>query len=120
MKKLTAQDLRIGNYVMYNGVIHTVLEIRVFNCELRNDEGYNIVEHEEIEPIPLTEDILLKCGFECYEFDKGHPNQYRFKSRLIVIRNGYFYDYGTGIKIEFLHKLQNLYYELGNELKIIL
>lgn len=66
--------------------------------------------------IPLTEEILLKCGFERYEFDNG---QYRFKNRLIVIRDGKFVDYGSDVIITSLHQLQNLYFSLtGEELTI--
>lgn len=77
--------------------------------------GDCIEDLEYYNPIKLTEDWLLKFGFECYEFDNGEPNQYRLKNRLIVIRNNVFYDYGADVKIEFVHKLQNLYNALTND-----
>lgn len=63
-----------------------------------------------IEPIKLTEDWLLRFGFEKYEFDNGDLNQYRYNNRLIIIRDGKFTDYGTSTNFEYVYQLQNFYY----------
>ena len=67
-----------------------------------------------IEPIPLTEEWLLKFGFEMYEFDHK-ANQFRFKERLIVYIDGFLYDHGTSVKLQYVHQLQNLSFALTNE-----
>lgn len=102
---MKTNDLRIGNLVLNDdgGV-----------CKLFNiHEGY--INHK---PIPLTEEWLLKFGFEVFEFDHK-PNQYRLGNRLIVIRCDGFYEYGTNIKVSHVHSLQNLIFALtGEELEV--
>jgi hypothetical protein len=103
---MKAEELRIGNCV-YNG-FNEVIKISSIISQ-NNTSGYLL---ETLKPIPLTKEILLKCGAEKYEFDNGQPNQYRVGSRLFVIRNGAIYDYGSDTKLNYLHELQNLYYSL--------
>ena len=112
---IKANELRIGNWIYSTG-LHEYKKVRgVMLTE--SDETLSIL----YKPIPLTEDMLVKCGFECFEFDNGQPNQYRFKSRLIVIRDNVFVDYGSDVKIYHLHTLQNLIFAItGEELNIIL
>lgn len=64
------KQLMIGNYVMLGDRIHVVDEIRTGNIVGRwintNDgkySDYKVSMIEEFYPIPLTEEILLKCGF---------------------------------------------------------
>ena len=78
-------------------------------------DGLYSMEHHNLKPIPLTEEWLLKFGFELYEFDNGLPNQYRFKEMLIVIRDGHFLDYGTSVILDFVHEIQNLYFAKHKE-----
>lgn len=112
------QELRIGNYIQRNDIPCTV---ELINGEtedvyfLGKDFYYND-NVMYIEPILLNQDWLLKLGFEMYEFD-NKANQFRFKDRLIVYREGYLHDYGTSVKLEFVHQLQNLYFAIiGTEL----
>lgn len=107
---IKANELRIGNFVNLQYKDGTIERI-VFDFEM----GWNM---EYINPIPLTEEWLLKFGFECIEFDDKH-NQYRYIDRLIVIRDNVFTDYGTSVKLDSVHTLQNLYFALTNtELKL--
>ena len=78
-----------------------------------------------IEPIPLTEEILLKCGFE-----KGYIMYFIriCETRCYLrpsYRGGYYYGICPYIElrdcktIQYLHQLQNLYFALtGKELEI--
>jgi hypothetical protein len=103
---IKANELRIGNCIN-NGKQNIRVSATTFNTDISQ---YN--------PIPLTEEWLLKFGFEVYKFDHK-KNQYRFKDRLIVIRDDLFCDYGTGVIINHVHQLQNLYFCLcGEELTI--
>jgi hypothetical protein len=119
MKTIDAGELRIGNWIFEEGQDdNKPFQIFSIYHEVKNNK-VNGLPICLMRPIPLTEDILLKCGFECYEFDNGEPNQYRFKNRLIVIRKGNFVDYGCDVIITSLHQLQNLYFALtGQELQI--
>lgn len=119
--KLHAKELRIGNYYMYAGnegiVYSKVKTIQLNQFGLLSDiDGTN---YGICGPIPLTKEWLLILGFEKHEFDHK-DNQYRFKDRLLVIRDGLFCDYGTSVVITTVHQLQNLYFALtGTELTLI-
>lgn len=69
---------------------------------------------EDIEPIPLTKEWLLKMGF--LSLVRG---SYIDKNQIILRKEkqGYSYERFTGmfVSIEFVHQLQNLIYILTNE-----
>jgi hypothetical protein len=110
---MKATDLRIGNLILKNNEIYEISSL--FFVDLHDGtirENNNYV----VKPIPLTQEWLLKFGFEVYEFN-DKENQYGFKDRLIVIRDGLFCDYGSSVIIKHVHQLQNLYFALtGTEL----
>lgn len=120
---MNAQDFRIGNWIepltkspcKITGINHK----KVLNGDLVFIYAdYESFLPEHIIPIPLTEEWLKRFGFEVFEFDYK-DNQYRFKDRLIVIRDGHFQDYGSSVTIKYLHELQNLFFCLtGTELTI--
>lgn len=103
---IKAQDLRLGNWVYSTSHKVNCKVIRLsYDSELDNSE-----------PIPLTEEILLKCGFDKVreyftiynEFDVFKDNK------------GYYTHINCGnIYLNSLHQLQNLFYTLtGEELQI--
>ena len=133
MNTIQASELRIGNFIgmnleEYPNNFFTALEIgetmKVYEGLItlkgaiikRVETSFMYVD--DFEPIPLTEDWLVRFGFEVYEFDHKE-NQYRFKERLIVIRDGCFIDYGSSVSIKYVHTLQNLIFALtGTELTL--
>lgn len=105
---INVRELRIGNWYDHNG-------------QYRQATPSTIEEtwHDErpwCEPIPLTEEILLRCGFE-----EGQTGYY-FKDDIIISVEGqvYFGENEVHIaEIYHLHQLQNLVYALtGEELEI--
>jgi len=107
---MTAKELRIGNWVMYNDkntepIPHPV-KIDISDLLLLQ----NGVKECVYNPIPLTPEILEKCDF----YGTNFPAQ------LSVSNNGNYY-WGNGINIEVksLHQLQNLYFALTAEELII-
>lgn len=67
---------------------------------------------DKYEPIPLTEEWLLKFGFNGW--DKGNYT--------MILSNGNFFEFGNIIaqNIKYVHQLQNLYFVLvGEELSIM-
>ena len=109
-------DLRIGNLVNYEtlegDVLTNVIDWQDLKWLSEDEQSFNLAHS----PIPLTQEWLLKFGFEVYEFN-DKENQYGFKDRLIVIRDGLFCDYGSSVIIKHVHQLQNLYFALtGTEL----
>ena len=120
---MKATELRIGNLVNYNNLQCkiSVPDFAVFEMYERKK-----LELSSYQPIPLTEEWLLKFGFE------EHP------SRLFVFQKEWgedeieyinksqyqgCYEFqlcGSRVKIiQYVHQLQNLYFALtGNELEI--
>ena len=129
---INANELRIGNWVKDRGgknlQIHRFYGFKI-ECDVKGmptkENGIPIYYHpfteefEYLQPIPLTPEILEKCGAIVYEFDNGLGNQYRIKDRLFVIRDGNIVDYGSSVIIKHLHQLQNLYFALTNSELII-
>ena len=111
---MKAEELRIGNLINLGNRIGIAIEIHVnivvvTDLEKTQDTLENI---DRCKPIPLTEQWLIDFGAEKVEHKE---NQYRLNERLIVIREGFFYDYGSSVKLEFVHTIQNLYYALTNQ-----
>ncbi len=114
------KELRIGNWIYLTdndknlGKKIGPLEVDVTT--------FNDIEssHYSIEAISLTEEILLKCGFE-----KQSDVIFIFENILLYLGDGFidFYNYGHQIKmgIKYIHDLQNLYFALNNrELNVVL
>ena len=117
-------ELRIGNSVLFRDKIRTVFQIRSSGCDFSiGGNAYQSYIWEAIKPIPLTEDILLRLGFEKgfyrYEFEN-----YGLKCHKSLKENHWIVSQGFGIQfielteIQYLHILQNLFFSLtGEELK---
>lgn len=124
--EVNVKEFRIGNYIEWCGAIDF---IKVINTKNENFEyietcSYLDIPISEIKPIQLTEDILLKCGFEkgsniigdCYfiEHDFGISDFV-----LNITKTSNFNIYELDLTINYLHQLQNLYFALTNEELII-
>lgn len=125
---IKASELRVGNWVKHAGTI-TPLQVDVYSF-VRMEEWF-----EEYDPIPLTPEILEKCGFEAFmilDDQQDYRGEYLAKSGFrLYIDPGekcYYFRYGDTelypvekheIEIKFLHELQNLYFALtGEELEV--
>lgn len=133
--QLTPQELRIGNYLHdAKGRLCRVEEI--MKTEFRAYAINGAITTLPNKPILLTEEILLKCGFEKYDENEYDDIMYQyemfalFKSKSetkedyvypLLMRYGNPREYKHGIGILYLHQLQNLYFaSRGEELKITL
>ena len=130
------QELRIGNYVNFkdrndilfcevigidkSGYIHV---IRNFNDGIQDDQPESI---EDITPIPLTEEWLLKFGFlkEEKKYDVSLLNTTTFWKNGLALtpiidgkrfRTEMCSDYLSDINFDYVHKLQNFFFELKSE-----
>jgi hypothetical protein len=126
------RELRIGNYIRLDSTkewipknegqwtMVTSICARGINYSHHFGESVSWDEIEMYEPIPLTEDILLKCGFELsgseFGIDCFEEGELRLDKKTFAPR---FYDYDSSCDlpyfIEHLHQLQNLYFALTNE-----
>lgn len=106
---MKANEFRLGNLINTPKGIQKIIDVL---CDGVNTENYETLTYERVEPIPLTEEILLKCDGYVYigwddmrfiRFDEYNCDIFE----LEVTDGGFLYD---GNKIEFLHDLQNCYY----------
>lgn len=80
---IKSNELRLGNLVNRRGETGVVVSLDIEDVCVRFGGEYGDFERwyfESIDPIPLTPDILEKCGFEKYvraadyiEADENHP-----------------------------------------------
>lgn len=131
---IKAAELRIGNYFHPSsrafglripietithrvGAINCFGEIEVIEAKRKETLVFNT---NEIEPIPLTTEILEACGFEKKTIDQGYNIIYRipFKTFWFTIydHSGRFcfvpFEVNHEVEITTLHQLQNLYFAL--------
>jgi len=115
-------DLRIGNLVLDRG--NKVLRIDYWErhnmiAQEIKVEGIGEVhplteEIEYLQPIPITEEWLLKFGFE--EQDRVFHNQIAlYKGNECFNYNASFFEHDNFVSIEYVHQLQNLYFALTGE-----
>jgi hypothetical protein len=118
---MEAKELRIGNWVLNDRVKNTVISINENAVGLLTLQGNHISGRIElIQPIPLTEEWLLKFGFDGY--DKAiNDNLITIKGETALIWGelGSTYSHAFHAPCKYVHQLQNLYYALtGTELEI--
>lgn len=109
-------DLRVGNYLLDG--YGEIFQVKQIGTGLIESYGMYIYEIEEIKPIELTEEILLKSGFEnIYEHTDHYFELKKEKEGFIVGINCF--EYTHGVHFLHLHTLQNIFYFTTNqELKI--
>ena len=123
-------ELRIGNWVRWN--YEESSEGNVYPVEY----GYELDDIKNnpniVKPIPLSEEWLLKFGFESvnsfinneiWRVTNYHKGNEKYGLKLFKGINDpeclYFFHGNVGLKIEYVHQLQNLYFALtGEELTI--
>lgn len=131
-----SNELRVGNKVYFNGEIDTVWAVYENNKVNTNDDNMSSeMGCELISPIPITPEILEKCGFIKSEIENGNPLEGYYYSMelkedkfcdLSLIegdKNGVvevcLFPYGNNFRYKYLHQLQNLYFALtGEELQV--
>ena len=119
--KTLLQELRIGNYIEYNGEI-IKLDGSLFACYIQNELDYPFNE------IPLTEEILLKFGFNevegerwCDMHEEFEECNYYYLSMFKIYYNpetDIFEDdslYHFNVNLKYVHQLQNIYFTLSSE-----
>lgn len=136
---LNASELRIGNLVFSDtepsNPIVTILEIlqgyaNTSYKEYPADIAKNSILYNRLHPIPLTPEILVKCGFErdeeedCNGYMAYRPDTAHYSMRMFINAKGHVCAHYLGTAIstshpQSLHQLQNLTFALtGEELKI--
>ena len=103
---MKANELRTGNLIELQGKFRRLIMIDAM-ANVVDVSRVGLLCINEVKPIPLTEEWLLKFGF-IWDGD-------------IKILKGYLNDYVDGngeARLKYVHQLQNLYFALtGEELK---
>lgn len=132
---IKASDLRVGNTLQYfigeDGCEweSTTLDWQDIKWAQEKNDNFNLVH----KPIPLTPELLEKCGFEWETEKHSHLEMETVAGHLLT----FYYDKGILESIQFytvdsseayfhppdnfrfLHQLQNLYFALtGSELEV--
>jgi hypothetical protein len=126
---MKASDLRVGNWVSKHGEYYQITSATIVSLERGESDA---------EPIPLTEEWLLKFGFEFINYDtdideeNGDFIYKEYRKKLYGV--GYTYDIvsspyavyqfqidfkwcekGVAADLKYVHQLQNLYWCLRGE-----
>jgi len=127
---VSTKELREGNIVRHIGSGKNV-EIKAADWIIRLHHGDGIINYQftetDIDPIPLTPEIMEKAGFERknYVAKEGHMDsmweydtvEFSEDYELSDETSGAAYRLGQPLK--YLHQLQNLYFFLmGTEIEI--
>ena len=130
---IQTQELRIGSNVNTElgiaeviGIYEDVVDVKgvsvidnssenKISISTRSFDG--CVEYEKIQPIPLTEEILLKFGF-FKKLGNYELENFRFHISQPMNFDGFVFCEGYSVitdKIQFVHQLQNLFFALTGE-----
>lgn len=107
---INTNELMLGNYVRYKGKPRKVESIYGYALRIN---GPLHVTRDNCEPIPITEEILEKCGFIKY---RQRGSFIAYTNTLDEFGPSLFFDdeeyhfLGIDKNIKFLHELQNQYF----------
>lgn len=112
---MKATELRIGNYIERHNKVHGEKDI------IQVDGGTPLLAFEgmttlKFNPIPLSEEWLLKFGFIYNDFINGYILDFEDKT-LLFMDNGLDLCLmnNESIDCKYVHQLQNLYFALTGE-----
>lgn len=129
---INANELRIGNWVkLFNDDFYKIHVISKTVIQVEGGIiGGEVFKLEHTKPIPLTPEILEKCGFRMYceksiktEWDNNPRFSYQYlckNDRFIVTHTpsddaDRTFRAANDLIVKYLHQLQNLYFALTGE-----
>ena len=122
---IAANELRMGNWVMYDNRLFQIEAIsRSLPCLNTDEFGIGVVDWNNINPIPLTPEILEKCGLKNGNSELDRNVFYSTNKHLAQFSVNISGSFGIyvgvfialrSVHLEYLHQLQNLYFALTNE-----
>lgn len=111
---MEAKELRIGNFVDWNGEVGVVSQL------LEKDVFFKCGEtdlYDALKPIPLSREWLLKFEFCIVDINgtiKATLGNFRYNVQTAVDYNGFFFCDGENVltNLLYVHELQNLIFVL--------
>jgi hypothetical protein len=122
---MKANELRVGNYLTnYKGEICQIKYFHsgeAYSDGKKDNHGTSVYSIDRSNPIPITEEWLLKLGF--HEADRtGKYVDFSIGKHLYLrlpickhLEKDYWYALRGDVKIQYVHQLQNLYHALTGE-----
>ena len=116
---IPVNELRIGNLALLRGI----------EC---NVDIQLLSRVKELQPIPLTPEVLEKCGFDRLNKETmAVPSIWHSTYTRVLVKTNfdlqergsewYWIEGNTIVELKYLHQLQNLYFALtGKELEVTL
>lgn len=127
---IQANELRMGILIEKDNVMYKFLSLEQNHASTSQYRMYFVETLDgklgkyyssHFKPIPLTPEILEKCGFEITG-QTEHPNniwtKYGEESKFELEQIIHFFLYDNkcfGTQVNYLHQLQNLYFALAGE-----
>ena len=122
MENQLKAELRIGNALKFWNNIFFVSEITELKITAKNKKlGIICEDYIEFSPITLTEDILLRLGFEKANTKVSGSNYFTNGKYSVMTKDGIFYFSLVSMQshyltyIRYIHELQNLFFSLTGE-----
>jgi len=109
---MNANELRIGNWIQHKK--GDILQMNIYHLSDIIGGTEISEQRHQYNPIPLTQEWLLKFGFEKDEDEEGTwYNQIAlYEGNECFNYNASFFEHDNFVSIEYVHQLQNLYYAL--------
>lgn len=126
-------ELAYGNWVLSMSQYVHITDIGTYGIYFDYDGSYNEEldeSYERIQPIPITEELLLKIGFKKEKFCDYMMNIGKYSIRINTYSNTIGRDWTVHIDngdcdtilsadIQYVHQLQNaVYFAIGKEIEI--
>lgn len=107
---MKVNELRIENLV-YDGFNAETIVCDITQTGINLNHGYSTISINELKPIPLTEEWLVKFGFVKHKTTDIYPT---FAKQMFNWNDSILYIIGYGFMnhIKHVHQLQNLYFAL--------
>jgi hypothetical protein len=131
---METNELRIGNYISTGVGEETVIELYQHKLLVGSTLSGSSVRYFEIDPIPLTEDWLVKFGFDksigfiMFIGEKFKGSSFEVSHNDLDRWYAFFRNFNKGEaddfvllrnNLQYVHQLQNLYHALtGEELEL--
>jgi len=118
---IPANELRINNLVLFDDKVDVIYSI---GETMASGQNHSYFHYKRLSPIPLTPEVLKKCGFKK---DTTYPDWMKLhigNSTVINANDGNAWvekiandeEYSVGLGgANYLHQLQNLYFALAGE-----
>ncbi len=131
---MKANEFRVTNLVLNDGIANAIIMIGYDSVELVTPQGNTITARLDlIQPIPITEEWLLRFGFSDKEYKIGYIGiDIKYETTITdfvltkpavlgVWQENYTWEHVKYrfTELQYIHQLQNLYFSLtGQELTI--